>query len=245
MWKDNVYFILVEPREPGNIGSAARAIKNMGFKNLEMVNPADYHSGETRRFAHQSMDILKRANIYDSFGEAIRDKAIVVGTTRRTGKIRGLIYPLHELARRIPALAKENKVAFVFGREDRGLTNEEIKQCGYLATIPSDKAQPSLNLAQAVLIVAYELSRLKVTGSAEKLVRREEMLPLYERINGLIQKMGYLPRGSRDLEKGIMKNIRSILGRSGLTDWEARMIIGLCSRIEEIIAGKTKGSMSE
>lgn len=240
MWKNNVSFILVEPKEPGNIGSAARAIKNMGFKNLELVNPADYHSAETRGFAHQSMDILKRARIYDSLGDAIRDKSIVVGTTRRTGKIRGLMYPFQELVRRIPALAKGNKVAFVFGREDRGLTNEEIRQCGYLTTIPSDKAQPSLNLAQAVLIVAYEISQIRRVSGAEKLLSREELAPLFERINHAIKLLGYQPRGSRDLEKSIMKNIRNILGRSGLTDWEARMIVGLCSRSEEIMSKRPK-----
>lgn len=232
MWKDNIYFILVEPREPGNIGSSARALKNMGFKNLEMVNPAYYFTEETKRLACNAFDIIERAKVYATLTDALKDKSIVVGATRRTGRKRSLILPVKKCSEELVGFAGNNKIAVVFGREDRGLTNEEVGQCGYLTTIPSHTDQPSLNLAQAVIIVAYELSQLEPSGNAHRLVGRDAMAPLYPRISRLLETLGYIPGGDRDLESRIMMNIRRLFGRSGLTDWELNMLFGLCSRLE-------------
>jgi len=237
-WRDNVSFVLVEPAEPGNIGSAARAIKNMGFTRLELVNPCDHLTDEARWLASNSVDILERSVVHPSLAEALKDKAIAVGTTRRTGRTRGLIMPLKKCAAELASLAAENRIAIVFGREDRGLTNDEIRQCSYLTTIPSSTDQPSLNLAQAVLLVAYELSQLEARDNAHRLVSREEMLPLFDRISRTLKIMGYMPRGQRDMEGKIMQNVRNLIGRSGLTDWELRMIQGLCARIEELAQGE-------
>ena len=156
-WKDNIYFVLVEPKESGNIGASARAIKNMGFKNLCLVNPPAVITDEGRRLACNALDVLNSAEIYNNLKDAIRDKAIVIGATRRKGKRRGVILPLEQGTKRLCDIAHDNKVAILFGREDRGLFNEEVEECGFLITIPTGKEQPSLNLAQAVLIVAYEL----------------------------------------------------------------------------------------
>jgi TrmH family RNA methyltransferase len=157
-WKDNISFILIEPKEPGNIGASARAMKNMGFKNLELVNPGDFLSNEARQMACGSIDILEKAKIYSGFKDAIEDKNLVIGTTRRLGRQRGLIIPLEDSIKRITTSAKKNKIAILFGRERNGLTNKEVEKCGFLITIPADPLLPSLNLAQSVLIVAHELS---------------------------------------------------------------------------------------
>ncbi|MBI5074896.1 MAG: RNA methyltransferase [Nitrospirae bacterium] len=156
-WKDNVSFVLVEPKESGNIGASARAIKNMGFMNLCMVNPPSQLTDEARWFACNALDVLETARSYPDFRSAIADKAIVVGTSRRTGKRRGMILPLEQGAKKIIERAKAGKVAILFGREAKGLLNEEVDECGLLLTIPTSKEHRSLNLAQAVLIVAYEL----------------------------------------------------------------------------------------
>ena len=156
-WKENVSFILVEPKESGNIGASARAIKNMGFMNLCLVNPPSLLTDEARWFACNALDVLESARSYPDVKSAIRDKAIVVGTSRRTGKRRGMILPLEQGARNIIERAKSGKVAILFGREDKGLLNEEVDECGLLLTIPTSKEHRSLNLSQAVLIVAYEL----------------------------------------------------------------------------------------
>ena len=136
-WKDNISFVLVEPRDPGNIGSSARALKNMGFGRLSLVNPVPL-TDETRWLAHNALDVIKAAAVYSDLAEALKKKAIIIGTTRRKGKRRGLIYNVDDGAKKIVELASTNKVAILFGREDRGLYNEEVEECGFMLNIPAN-----------------------------------------------------------------------------------------------------------
>jgi TrmH family RNA methyltransferase len=242
-WKDNIHFILVEPKESGNIGASARAIKNMGFKNLCLVNPPSVITDEARWLACNAMDVLESAKTYDNLSGAIKDKSIVIGTTRRKGKRRGVILPVEEGMKRIFNIARDNKIAILFGREDRGLFNEEVEECGFLITIPTSKEQPSLNLAQAVLIVAYELSKAEYAedkgqgaeGEGQKLVDHEDLTALYSRISEILRLLEYIPKGDRNLEKKIMQNLKHLIGRAGLTDWELKMLHGICSQVEKKI----------
>jgi len=238
-WKENISFILVEPKEPGNIGAAARAIKNMGFKNLELVNPARFITDESKRMACNALDILKHAKAYSDFKEAVQQKALIIGTTRRLGKRRGLILPLRDGVKRAIEAAQKNKIAILFGSEEKGLTNKEVDECGFLLTIPSDPSAPSLNLAQSVLLVAYELSRETYKTTAPVLSTHEELERLYDRIRSTLLLLEYIPRGDRDLEKAIMRNIKHLIGRAGLTDWELKMLHGICSQIEKRIRGSS------
>ena len=234
-WKDNVSFILVEPREPGNIGASARAMKNMGFKNLELIRPRRYLTDEARRMACNAVDLLEGAKNHAEFGDSIKDKSIIIGTTRRLGKRRGVILPLREGTKRIMTTAKKNKVAILFGREDKGLNNREVEECGFLLTIPSDPSSPSINLAQSVLLVAYELSQKTYRTEAPKLVEHEELELLHHHIHSALRFLEYTPRGDRDLEIRIMRNLRHLLGRAGLTGWELKMLRGICAQIEKKI----------
>jgi len=238
-WKDNIYFVLVEPKEPGNVGASARAIKNMGFTNLCLVRPQYEMSDEGRWFARNAHDVLDSAGIYETVADAINDKAIVVGTTRRVGKRRGLITPVEQGVRTVFEKASHNKVAILFGREARGLFNEEIEECGFMITIPSSTIQPSLNLSQAVLITAYELSKTEYVSqggpsrAGSPLVRHEDLSALYEKISYVLQLIEYIPKGDRNIEKKIMNNLKHFMGRAGLTEWELKMLHGLCSQIEK------------
>jgi len=232
-WKDNVSFILVDPQEPGNIGAAARALQNMGFRNLELVTPGNFRTKEARRMAHQAYNLLKQAPVYAKFDDAILDKHLIVGTTRRLGTRRGLIVPLKESVRKIITTAKKNKVAIAFGRERNGLTNQEVNECGLLVTIPSEPETPSLNLAQSVLLVAYELSQKSYKTALPELVKHEKVAALYKKIESTLKLLAYIPRGDRDLGKQIMRNLKHLIGRSGLTEWELNMIYGICSQIEK------------
>ncbi len=235
-WKDNVYFVLVEPREAGNIGAAAHAIKNMGFRNLCLVNPPSLIAGEARWFARNAHDVLDSAEIFATIKDAISDKPIVVGASRRTGRKRGIFVHAAQGALRLFEIASANKVAILFGREDRGLYNKEIEECGFLMTIPSSKKQPSLNLAHAVLIISYELSnaghRTEVTPFPG-LISHKELSPLFERIEKTLTELGYIRQSDQDLRKKIIQNLKHFIGRSGLTDWELKMFHGICSRIEK------------
>jgi TrmH family RNA methyltransferase len=260
-WKDNVSFVLVEPKEPGNIGASARAIKNMGFRNLGLVNPPPRMTEEGRWFARNAHDVLDSAKAYASFEESIRDKSLVVGTTRRTGKRRGVILPVEDGVGRIFDVASSGKrVAIVFGREARGLYNEEVEECGYMLTIPSSKIQPSLNLSQAVLITAYELSKGEFKGcggkrqdegdsrphplhpspypSSDALETHEDIRPLYKRISRALELLEYVPKGDRNIQKKILTNLKHFIGRAGLTEWELKMLYGLCWQVEKKIGRK-------
>lgn len=238
-WKDNVTFVLVGPREPGNIGASARALKNMGFKRLTLVNPPAM-ADETKWLAHNALDVLKSAQVHHTLEDSLRDISIVAGTTRRIGKRRGVIYPVYDGARKLRELAVDNRVAILFGREDRGLFNEEVDECGFLMSIPVSCEHPSLNLAQAVLIVAYELSCVECRHSElnsrrdvkpTRLVPHNEMIALTAKIHETLKMLEYSPRGDRNLEKEIMLNLKHFIGRAGLTAWELGMFHGIISRV--------------
>lgn len=232
-WKKNVHFTLVTPSEPGNIGASARAIKNMGFRNLELVAPPDnFTEGHDFWLACQATELLREARVYDNIESAIKDKSIVVGTSRRLGKRRGLLLPLKEGVKEILKGAGRNSVAILFGREDRGLTNEIVNECGFLIHIPTYEEAPSLNLAQAVLLVAYELACQSLVTEMPDLVTSVEMKPLFEHIRKTLGLLGYIPRGNRDMEERIMRSLKQMIGRSGLTPWELSMLHGICGQIE-------------
>ncbi|UCD34923.1 MAG: RNA methyltransferase [Nitrospiraceae bacterium] len=246
-WKENIFFTLVEPREPGNIGASARAIKNMGFHRLCLVNPPSFMTDEARWLARNARDVLESSACYRNVTEAVADTHFVVGTSRRRGRRRGVFLPVEEGVCRIRELAQTRRVALLFGREDRGLYNEEIDECAFLMTIPASGKQPSLNLAQAVIIIAYELSKagLKapratrsstgdpmLSASPPKMARQEDLGTLYERLEQALCLIDYIPYNNDVLKKIIMQNLKHCLGRAGLTEWEYNMFHGICKAIE-------------
>ncbi len=230
-WKDNVYFTLVEPREPGNIGACARAIKNMDFKKLCLVNPPALMTDEAQWFARNSLDVLDSAETRGSVHDAIRDKHYVVGTSRRRGKRRGAFLPVEEGARRIFEIAHTNKVAVLFGREDRGLFNEEVEECAFLMTIPANKKQPSLNLAQAVMIVSYELMMGNLAydpSSKLKLAPLQQTEAMYAQLEQALLDIGFLhPQNARHM----MFALRRMLGRAGMESSDVGVLRGIARQI--------------
>ncbi len=242
-WKDNIHFILVEPKEAGNIGASARAMKNMGFKNLELVKPKNVLTDEARWMACNAVELLEKAVIYKSFEDAIKDKNIIIGTTRRLGKRRGLILPLKDSIKKIIPAARKNKIALLFGREDKGLLNNEVEACGLLITIPTSPSQPSLNLAQSVMLVAYELTQKLYKKALPELATHEELEALYKRIPYVLKLLEYTPKGDRNIEIKIMRNLKHLIGRSGLTDWELRMLHGICSQVEKKLELNNKAEL--
>ncbi|MDA8154859.1 MAG: TrmJ/YjtD family RNA methyltransferase [Actinomycetota bacterium] len=233
-WKQRVHFVLVEPREAGNIGSAARAIKNLGFSKLELVNPAKgkFPSEEATWFAHGALNILNKARAIPTLEEALKGKSFVVGASRRAGRDRGKTISLREAAPLIRAAAARNKVAILMGREDRGLTNDETAHCAFLLSIPASREMPSYNLAQAVLLTAYELA-YPCGAEKEKIPRlapHEDLLYFFDRAKGLLDVLEY-ERGDRDLGSSIFRNLRSILYRASLEEWELAMLHGLLAQV--------------
>lgn len=157
------YFILSGPAVPGNIGASARAMNTMGFSHLRLVNPADHLSTEARTLAHGSVHILEKAEVFSSFSEALSDIDFVIGTSARK-KTSHYDYHRVEL---LPEMIRKKgssimNVAIAFGKEESGLSNEEMSRCDIISYVPMVAAYPSLNLSQAVMVYAYILSSLVI-----------------------------------------------------------------------------------
>ncbi|MBK7175466.1 MAG: tRNA/rRNA methyltransferase [Bacteroidales bacterium] len=156
-----IIFILVNPAVPANVGAAARAMKTMGFSELRLVNPCDHLSKEARMLAHASNEVLENAKVFSSLKEALTDIDFVIGTTARRRTIRNRFVLLSDIPGLISSKGKSvSQTAVVFGSEESGLSNEDANQCDILSTISMATKYPSLNLSQAVMVYAYELSVL-------------------------------------------------------------------------------------
>lgn len=152
-----IRIVLVQTSHPGNIGATARAMKNMGLATLYLVNPKDYPSGVALGRAASALDVLDGAVVVDSLDAAIADCGLVIGTSARS---RGIPWPMVEpdgCAEKLVAASGQNDVALVFGREDSGLSNEELRRCHFHVQIPASPDYPSLNVAAAVMVLCYEI----------------------------------------------------------------------------------------
>ncbi len=164
---DNVRIILVKTSHPGNIGATARAMKNMGLSKLTLVDPKEYPSPIASGRAVSAVDILDRARVTRTLEEAVEHCGLVIGSSAR---IRSIPWPLispEECARRVADDSRLNEVALVFGREDSGLTNEELQLCHFHVNIPADEKLSSLNLAAAVMVISYEVRKELLRRQAE------------------------------------------------------------------------------
>ena len=239
-WKKNISFVLVCPREAGNIGASARALKNFGFSRLELVTPRKFPAEEATWFAHGALDVLEKTRVHESLEDALKGKALAAGTSRRTGKQRGTTCSLKEGVQKLKRHALEGgSIVILFGSEDRGLSNGQAEECAFLMNIPADPAMPSFNLAQAVLLVAYELF-LAETGNAgdspkakKQKASREELSFFHERLRKALDGLHYTPRGNKDVEITILKNLKRILSRAEITRWELKMLHGLLSQVKK------------
>jgi TrmH family RNA methyltransferase len=153
---DNVCVVLVEPQDPVNIAAVVRAMKNMGVRQLRLVNPVEYDPSRVERVAHDTRDIVAAVRHFASLDDAIADCVFAAGFTARRRKAKWKLVSPREVATPMLAAAVQGPVAIVFGREDHGLSNESLDRAHAVVTIPTSD-HPSLNLAQAVLIALYEL----------------------------------------------------------------------------------------
>ena len=238
---DKFAFVLFRPQSAGNIGAAARALKNMGFDDLRLVAPGPLNKREAAAMAVHAGDVLAGATVYSDLAAAIADCSVAAGTTSRRGGYRSRANPLREAAAELDALAGSNKIAIVFGREDRGLTNRELKLCNRLITIPTAPEYPSLNLAQAVMVVAYELMMAAAESAAAikaarppRFVEASVSDPMLERMAQALVSIGFLPDDNPD---HMMFAIREIFGRSGLTAREVEILNGMARQMRWVAEG--------
>ena len=226
---ENIHIVLVGTLYSGNAGSVCRAMANMGLRHLTLVAPRILDGwDEGRRLAVHAVDILDARREVATLAEALADCSAVVGTTARGGLYRATVQTPRVLAPEVLRLASHAPVAVVFGREDQGLHNDEIAQCTHLIRIPVDAHYQSLNLAQAVLIVAYEL--FSATGSYVSPV--EEAVPLASQAmkSALMAKWrnAMLDIGFMDEQKAdhMMQGFQRIFSRGVKTTPDARIMLG-------------------
>ncbi|MDP3507734.1 MAG: TrmH family RNA methyltransferase [Candidatus Melainabacteria bacterium] len=237
MNKNNIVFILVRPNFLGNIGSTARVMKNFGFSQLRLVNPPrNYLDAEARKMAVDAFDVLKGARVENSLSNALRDVNLAFSTsacqhrTEEPESLGLLVEKIHQ-----QDLTSENKVAFVFGDERDGLTKEEIARCHELILVPTEPTFASLNLAQALGIVAYELSRhagllsCKSTGS-ELLPCGAEEDELMQLTSELMDKANFSRRYNRDL---VALQLRNALQKMRLNKREFDLLRGFLLRLND------------
>lgn len=227
---DNIRFVLVNTNHPGNIGAAARALKTMGLQQLVLVEPKDFPADEAVWRAAGGKDVLENATVVSSLDEAIADCTLVYATSARQRYIPWPLKPAREAAVDMVDHAKQDAaaVAVVFGREDRGLTNEELQRCNAHLTIPGNDEYSVLNIAAAVQVVAYELqvaSHIVAQDEewdvpAASLVAVEQ---LYEHLLEVMERVGfYRPQ----YPKQMPTRIKRLLMRQRLDEMEVNMLRG-------------------
>jgi len=160
----NFRVVLVETSHPGNIGAVARAMKNMGLRELVLVNPAEFPHEKAFARSSGAHDVLDQARVVGTLQEAISDCVEVVGASARSRSLTWPVINPRDCAAQLWEKRETGPMALVFGREDSGLTNEELQRCHYHVHIPADESYSSLNLAMAVQVVTYELRMQYLTG---------------------------------------------------------------------------------
>ncbi|MCF8083329.1 MAG: RNA methyltransferase [Deltaproteobacteria bacterium] len=229
---DHITIVLVRPHIPENIGAALRAMNNMGLSRLVLVDPKNHDPSRVLKTATgSSTALLDRMTVHGDLKEALAPYHYIVGTTARTGSSRPAMTNPRTLARDLIPLARENRVAILFGPEDRGLSNDQLRYCHTITTIPTAPFS-SLNLAQAVLILSYELflaQRDDAPGSVPRLADGFELEGMYDHIKAVATKIGFIdPQNPEHW----MRNIRRFLSRYRLRARETRIIRGFCRQID-------------
>lgn len=234
---NTVKVVLVGTTHPGNIGAAARAIKNMGIFNLALVKPKEFPSDIAIYRSKAAKDILENAEIYESLEDAIAGCKLIVGTSARARSVPWPVFNPRDAAKEMRKISKQGNVAIVFGREDRGLTNDELGLCNFHVHIPSDPKYSSLNLSQAVQILAYEIrlaySRDEVISEVKwdvDLANNEQTERLIDHMEELMQDVEFY-----DVEnpRKLLLRVRRFFKRSKIDVMEANIFRGLFSAIQK------------
>jgi tRNA/rRNA methyltransferase len=228
---DHVAIVLNKPRHPENIGSAARAACNMGIGRLVVVNPENLDMQRVSALAtHAAGAVVENMEHFDNLAEALGDFNYVVGTTARLGGERHQVASPGRMARQLVPISQENRIALLFGPEDRGLTNEEVRLCHALVNIPTAQFS-SLNLAQAVMVLCYELFKTSLpepgTGTP-RLATRIELDGMYNQIKDILLRINYIQPQNPDYW---MNKIRHFFSRLQLRAGEVSIIRGICRQI--------------
>lgn len=236
----SISVVLVGPQGSANIGATARAIKNFGITDLRIVSGVSHLTKDALMWACDAKDLLTDAKKFNTLDDALADTTFAIAFTRRIGRARKLRMTLREIAPLAIEKAECGRVALVFGREDSGLTTDEVLRCDATASIPTSTKLPSINLAQATLLAASEIfethssmrtgKRTCAARSQVAFLPKGEVKNALERLREMLETLGYTDSG-KGKKSRILKQIEKIFGRAGLTYSDSKMIEGLTMRI--------------
>jgi len=223
--------VLVEPREAGNVGAVARAMKNFGFADLCIVGRHPTLLPVSSWWASGADDVLESVRFVATLEDAIGDAHMTVATTSMRGRATPVTFTPRTLAEESRKLATSQILALVFGREDSGLTREELVLCQFSAAIPANDAFPTMNLAQAACVFCYELSQQESAdppGDPRELPDAAMIERIHERARALLSDIGFLHENNLGR---IYDDLRAIVARASLDEREARVALGIIRQI--------------
>lgn len=230
-----IRIVLVETSLPRNVGSTARAMKNMGLEELWLVRPQQFPHAEATALASAASDLLACARVVASIGEAVADCGLVLGASARTRNAHWTVLDARAAGRRTVEMAASRPVAILFGNERNGLSNEDLAPCHALVTIPTSPGYGSLNLAQAVQVVAYEVH---MAAAAQPVPPPSEVPPasgaqvahLYAHLATVLEEIGFT-----DARNGlhVLAKLQRLIGRAVPDEEEVRVLRGILSAVQQ------------
>ena len=240
---DQFEIVLCRTSHPGNIGSTARAIKTMGFSKLTLINPKQFPHRDANALAAGAEDVLNNAKVVKTIEEALIDSHLIIGFTARQRELSQEHKNIRKIAKDLKNEPPQKKIALLFGNETNGLSNDEIKHCHKLGYINSNENYSSLNLAQAVQIICYEIRmHLSEGDGIIKLIKENELVSheiqngFYVHLEQLLTEIGFLKKiqGER-----LMQRLRLLFNRTTMEKDEVNILRGILTDIQKKIKDKT------
>ena len=225
--------ILCSPQQPGNIGATVRAMANFGVTELRLVNPCPHLHPEARKFAVNAHPLLGTAKVYSRLPDALADCHLSIATTRRCGRLRGDLLDSTAVPGLLATLPTEARIGLVFGREDSGLSSEEVALCSHAATVATTDELGSLNLAQAVLLFLYEIFRPQTHSAPPPVVEtvlpaQAELHAMLGQMDGILERIAFLNPSS---PAGVRNKLHQLLVRARPDQEEVALLRGLWTQL--------------
>lgn len=225
--------ILCAPQQPGNIGATVRAMANFGVSDLRLVNPCPHLHPEARKFAVHAHPLLGTAKVYHSLADALADRHLSIATTRRSGRLRGELLDSTALPGLLATLPPTAQIAVVFGREDSGLSSDEVALCTHAATVATTDALGSLNLSQAVLLFLYEIFRPQsenppLPTTTMVLPPQGEVHAMLAQMDTILERIAFL---NPSAPEGTRNKLHQLLGRAHPDPEEVTLLRGMWAQI--------------
>ncbi|MBW3140041.1 tRNA (cytosine(32)/uridine(32)-2'-O)-methyltransferase TrmJ [Ferrimonas balearica] len=241
----NVRIVLVGTTHPGNIGSAARAMKTMGLSQLFLAEPKVAPDGQSIALAAGASDLLKNLVVTDDLASAIADCSLVIGTSARSRTLSWPMLDAREAGVKLASEANTGPVALVFGRENSGLSNEELQMCHYHVCIPANPEYSSLNLAQAVQLLSYETRMAHLAQTEQPSPETEVEYPTQGQMEGLYQHLEQTLSHTGFIIKAhpgqVMNKLRRLFNRARPEQTELAILRGVLTSVDKA-TGRKKGS---